>query len=602
MNFKSKILCSILSAALISTALPIDSVLANEDTVSSFYNDFEQYSGEKEFTAAYESDSSSRHIYFMKDYTGNAAVTNNALVAGNENPYKESASKQEADGTFRPAGYFNSIEGSYKFKFIDNTKFVHGGLDGYVGVNSQRYYPVFYGASDRNGIAYADDLTVVKSDDGNNRLVLAPFEIQNTTYSNFSIFGKENVELAGRISKLSLNVNIEDDTNAEAFRISIVKNSALSNQSFVNSYEWMNYNTQFFMNKGMAWYDCVTFLNGKIYLGDVGTNISELNDDNVVCDYEVGKNYDLEYCINLTDLNNPRQMLTVYDENGNIMGELSNRIILTDTTTTTLNSDTFHNGAVGSADRGPTKNTFFRKFDESSTYSFMLTHATAISSKQGQITRASVDNFGLDAAVLSDVDISTQADEYISNPIPFRDPCTVSLEFNYDIINPEITGDITVLDSQGETVDCGKSIDGKVLNIDFKGNLAPSTNYYVHIPQSLESVAGNLGTERVITVRTKDVLDIKAALSHISGDTYNVTANISNGSDSSMNLIVVAVVKKDGAVCADKLYYTAASVASGANADVTVKDIAVPSGAQVETFYLDSFDGLNALCDKIICK
>ena len=488
------------------------------------------------------------------------------------------------------------------FKYIDNNKFSNGGLDGYVGFNSQRYYPVFYGADNRNGIEYADDLTVVKSDDGNNRLVLAPFEMRNATYSNFSFFGKENVELAGRVSKLSLNVNIEDDTNADAFRISIVKNSALTNMAFIGLYDYMNYNTQFIVNKGMAWYDCVTFLNGKIYLGDVGANISELNDDNVVCDYEVGKNYDLEYCINLTDVNNPRQLLTVYDENGNVMGELSNRIILTDTTTTTLNSDTFHNGAVGSTDRGPTKNTFFRNFDASAAYSIMLTNATAISSKQGQITRASVDNFGLDAAVLPDVDISTQADEYISNPIPFRDPCTVSLEFNYDILNPEITGDITVLDSQGETVDCGKSIDGKVLNIDFKRNLAPSTNYYVHIPQSLESVAGNLGTERVITVRTKDVLDIKAALSHISGDTYNVTANISIGSDSSMNLIVVAVVKKDGAVCADKLYYTAASVASGANADVTVKDIAVPSGAQVETYYFDSFDGLNALCDKIICK
>ncbi len=598
---KKKFVAVLLGASLVlGTVPPYTAVLADDDTESSFFNDFEEYDTQKEFVTVYEhQESFAREVHFEKAFSGSADTTRYRLRDGYDHPFYDAdiLTPLSGDKYPRPSGTFNKVSGSYKYRYIDKSKFTYGGLPGYIGINSNCSYPVFYGAG---GVATEDetkDLTVVNSG-GNNELILSPGMAieRNTNRSVYSMFGKENVELLGRVNEIKFKVRIEDDSYADGFRMSVVKNTGLAMIKSWQNYDYMTNSNQFYYNAGAAWYDGVTFMNGKVYLGSIGEKLSLVDTGAAVCDYEVGKDYDVRYYLNLEDRTNPRHMVCIYDADGNEIATKSEKLTLTAKTTTTLNNYDFYEGKVGDNRRSPAGNAYFSSFDEGSVYGVMLTEATSVDSNGNLGARAAVDDFGLNAYEPAKFDVETESDYYLKNPIPFIGAQSAQITMNYDILNADALSSVSVTASNGDSVPCTVSLrGGNTIYLEFADGLAAASNYYVHIPKELSSVFGNLDSDRVFTVRTRDNLSVDLCeLEKNAGGNFSLRATVSNNSQSSQKFVVAAVVKKDGVIIDRQIHYCAANLEPAASKVVIVSGMTVPDGAAVESFYIDGFGSLHA--------
>ena len=127
-------------------------------------------------------------------------------------------------------------------------------------------------------------------------------------------------------------------------------------------------------------------------------------------------------------------------------------------------------------------------------------------------------------------------------------------------------------------------------------SLAASSNYYVNISKDAPSAFGSLPADKVLTVRTKDVINVDSC--KLLGSTLETA--VSNNSEDECRMLVVAAVRKDGKLSGNSLYYRTVYLKPGSTAKCTVEAMDVPAGAEVEVFYLDGFGKLRAFCNSVI--
>mgnify|MGYP004513710785 CR=1 FL=1 len=594
---KNRVLSLALALAL-AAAVPVGSYVASADgeNVSEFFNDFEEYETEIEWLPTYSSSDSNALVYFAKEFTGNAGITNYAFKADCTSPFKDDRveTPKAGDQYPRPKSYTHEQASTYFYKNIDRGKYVPGGLPGYIGFNSFNGFPLWYGTSYRWSKEQNRDL-VVMNNGGNNELVLNPMKFMARPEQSISVFGKENVQIVGRKTLTNLNVRIDNETNASGFRLHILKNPCFEEYTGYLDYDWMNYCNQFYNRQNMEWLDVVTFLNGKVYIGwDIGT-VNALSDDAYVCDYEVGRNYKVEYYLNLEELSDPRHMVCIYDEDGSLVGRKSQKIVINAKSNTNLNNPDFW-GSTMTKSKMPT-NVSFSKFDDESSYGVFVSYSTNIANVTMNDSVAAIDNFGLQTSPIDSLQIVTDEDYYVKNPIAFLGEQSGEITFNVDVIG-DIKDYITVKDSSGNTMDCTvESDDNSTVRFTFpEGSLAASSNYYVNISKDAPSAFGSLPADKVLTVRTKDVINVDSC--KLLGSTLETA--VSNNSEDECRMLVVAAVRKDGKLSGNSLYYRTVYLKPGSTAKCTVEAMDVPAGAEVEVFYLDSFGKLRAFCNSVI--
>lgn len=596
---KNRVLSLALALAL-AAAVPVGSYVASADgeKVSEFFNDFEEYETEIEWITTYSSDSSKSPVYFAKEFTGNAGLTNYAFKSDCTTPFKDDRVADPLNGDLypRPKSYSHENAETYYYKNIDRNKYVPGGLPGYIGFNSLCGLPMWYGTSYKYSKELNRDLTV-ENNGGDNELILNPTKLVARAWQGFSVFGKENADIIGKKSLTKLNVRIDNEDNAGGFRLHILKNPCFTEREAVRwlDYDWMLYCNQFYYGKNIEWLDVVTFLDGKVYLGwDIGT-ADNLSEDAYVCDYEVGRNYKVEYYLNLEDLNDPRHMVCIYDEDGSLVGRKSQKLVITSQSNTNINNPNFC-GDASVKSRMPT-NVTFKKFDDESTYGMFVSYATDLENNTKTDAVAAIDNFGMETSPIDGLALATDENHYTKNPIAFLGEQSAEIAFNVDFIG-DVKDYITVKDSAGNAMECKiESDDNSTVRFIFPaGSLSPSSNYYVNISKDMQSAFGALPADKVLTVRTKDVINVDSC--KLSGSTLETA--VSNNSEDECRMLVVAAVRKDGKLSGNSLYYRTVYLKPGSTAKCTVEAMDVPAGAEVEVFYLDGFGKLRAFCNSVI--
>lgn len=328
-----------------------------------FYQDFESYTTEKVTKSAYikEDTTDSRTVEFTTngtngEYTGNAAF-NLYTMDYTKNMLKDEYPADE-NGLQRPGGWYATGSG-VNYTYINQDAAIKGGLKGYTGFSSH------YLVRDNRSGCDIDDLTVV-DDGGNKVLALAPSKFNTSAYRRVSFFGKQNVDIVNKVNVIKSKVKIVDDTTGDGFRINITRDNDFSK---LKNEDWFATTPalQLLRNTNSVgngpWYDAVTMKNGKVYLGDVSA-------DNEVCEYTNGSWYELEYYLDLTDLANPKNILIVYDANGNMIASKIKDITLTAETTTAINSD--ETAKAG----GALTTSYFDSFTANGKYSLMFTNTS----------------------------------------------------------------------------------------------------------------------------------------------------------------------------------------------------------------------------------
>ena len=384
-------------------------------------------------------------IGILNNTTGNASITRFMIKDSSKSIFDSTYEAKSEDGiwyakdtsTTNTGLKYNKIDGwpNYTFTYIDNTKTLnaetgewegantlYGGLNnGLFAFNYTSSDPAYTGEAAYGMGAftlsnpYYDQLVVER--DGDKELVLHPWYPNWDSVSNLpwaSLFGNEDIDIVGRKTTIKAKVYIDSETTSKdgdgssyragnrnsAFRISLLNYK--SNGTYRASYlsgiygdgrEYMNHLIQFRPPAG--WFDTVTFMGGKVYLGNVGSTWSALNNANVVCTYNTKTEYAIEYTINATDIANPTHSVVIKDAEGTVLARKS-APITSDDLKTTLGDNTFD--SVYKADYSPmTKNgeqTF--EFSDSARYGVMFSN-DVINTKRQQGSKLYLDDIAVEA-------------------------------------------------------------------------------------------------------------------------------------------------------------------------------------------------------------
>lgn len=637
---KSKKLIAYAMAGLMAASMAPQVMADDEDFCASFTEDFESYETAREYVRVYGNPTGTSVVNYARYNTGMASSTYYALKEGATSPLKANSIATPLPGDLyeRPIGYIGAANGNYVYAYIDMSKFEYGGLPGYYGWTSNNEYPIEFG----NRFSREEetfDMCVV-DDEGDNVLQLSP-PGQDGNYATtglFSWFGKSGIRLANRTNLIKYDVKIVNDEQADGFRMTVLKNDQLGSIKSWQNYEWMTGNVQFTREVGGGMYDAVMFRDGKIYLGpDFGTH-TNLNKDAYVCDYQTGVNYTVEYYLNLNDLKNPSHMVYIYDESGVLVGKKSLPINLRgDATTTTKDADgtayatykdaslipdeykgtmtTINNpyfypdlikrdagmyiGKYNNAFQNvPCTFTAMDSFIADDTYGIAFSNTTKMGmpkyTRTSQITY--VDDISLNEEKLAPLAITTDPDAYTADPIAFVGEQKVDVEFNYDLIS-DVEDCVSVVDDNGEAVEHStKLVDGDTVEITFAdGTLGAASNYYVSFDADTNSVAGTLGAEKRIRVRTSDNLKFES-VSH-SGTTLNAT--VKNQSSEDWSIVTAAIVKKNGKPVMNTIFYKAATLTAGDKKTFTFENISCGADEEIEVFCLDGLNTIRAYIDSV---
>ena len=387
---------------------------------------------------------STSKIGILGNTTGNASITRFMIKDSSKSIFDSKYEAKSEDGiwyakdtsTTNTSLKYNKTDGwpNYTFTYIDNTKTqnaetgewegantLYGGLNnGLFAFNYTSSDPAYTGEPAYGMGAftlsnpYYDQLVVER--DGDKELVLHPWYPNWNSVSDLpwaSLFGNEDIDIVGRKTTIKAKVYIDSETTSKdgdgslygegnrnsAFRISLLNYK--SNGTYRASYlsgiydgrEYMNNLIQFRPPAG--WFDTVTFMGGKVYLGNVGSTWSALNNANVVCTYNTKTEYAIEYTINATDIANPTHSVVIKDAEGTVLARKS-APITSDDLKTTLGDNTFD--SVYKAGYSPmTKNgeqTF--EFSDSAHYGVMFSN-DVINTKRQQGSKLYLDDIAVEA-------------------------------------------------------------------------------------------------------------------------------------------------------------------------------------------------------------
>ena len=673
---KKKVMPWLLTTAMAATMIPTSSVFAARRETE-FSQNFEEYETREEADAArgvyvttYANSSGSGLAKFVKEYTGIAANTARPVKTEVTNPFADGEYTIEGDGMIRPSTYITRGGSSYCWKVWDNAAVKFGGLPGYFGFAQTDSYPIYIGFSGKEDENRTYDLCVVKEntigadatinnggtpnpDDTNENkvLYLRPLNLdgQNVISSVYSMFAKENLELENRKSVIRCDVNIRDEAEADAFRLSIAKETTWATANFYPNFTWYNANhiqINGWESKPASMYDAVIFKDGHAYLGpDIGhvktdgtyalVNAGPTNPA-YICDYSEDRNYTIEYYLNLEDINNPTHMARIIDEAGNIIGEKSAKLELSvrvenadgsithEGTNTTLSNPQYYldsgytasqigHPADATRSQSPvSRKVYFSEFKKDVGYTAVLSYAQQCktTSKDGPV--ATIDNFSLGESNASDIMMVTNENYYVENPIPFynadNSDQVVELEFDYGLIN-NVEDIVSVTDAAGNEMDCtvtiedgvvnGRTIENNTIKVAFPNeSLEASSNYKIKLSGDTATAMSKLGEEKEITVRTED----KLSMTGVSKSGTTLTANISNNDRFSMQYVVAVVVRNNNRANGSKVFYKLVNLEPGNSESSEFEGVEIPNGAHAEVFCFNGFDKLITLLEKGIVE
>ena len=326
-------------------------------------------------------------IGILNNTTGNASITRFMIKDSSKSIFDSTYEAKSEDGIWYAkdtsttnTGLRYDKVGDYKYNYINNTKTqkaetgewegantLYGGLNnGLFAFNYTSSDPAYTG-EEAYGMGaftlsnpYYDQLVVER--DGDKELVLHPWYPNWNSVSDLpraSLFGNEDIDIVGRKTTIKAKVYIDSETTSKdgdgssygagnrnsAFRISLLnyKDDNTYRAKYLSGIyggnrENMNHLIQFRPSAG--WFDTVTFMGGNVYLGNVGSTWSALNNANVVCTYNTKTEYAIEYTINATDIANPTHSVVIKDAEGTVLATKSAPITPADLKTT-LGDNTF---------------------------------------------------------------------------------------------------------------------------------------------------------------------------------------------------------------------------------------------------------------------
>ena len=381
-------------------------------------------------------------IGILNNTTGNASITRFMIKDSSKSIFDSTYEAKSEDGIWYAkdtsttnTGLKYNRAGGYKYNYINNTKTqnaetgewegantLYGGLNnGLFAFNYTSSDPAYTGEGDYGMGAftlsnpYYDQLVVER--DGDKELVLHPWYPNWNSVSDLpwaSLFGNEDIDIVGRKTTIKAKVYIDSETTSKdgdgssygagnrnsAFRISLLNYK--SNGTYRASYlsgiyggnrEYMDNLIQFRPSAG--WFDTVTFMGGKVYLGNVGSTWSALNNANVVCTYNTKTEYAIEYTINATDIANPTHSVVIKDAEGTVLARKS-APITSDDLKTTLGDNTFdsiYKDSCSPMTKGGNQ-TF--EFSDSARYGVMFSN-DVINTKRQQGSKLYLDDIAVEA-------------------------------------------------------------------------------------------------------------------------------------------------------------------------------------------------------------
>ena len=197
-----------------------------------------------------------------------------------------------------------------------------GGLEGFSAVTEKHQY--LAALTQRNTGKLVNDLQVIDEpgNDNNDVLCMNPFT------DKWSMFGKSNIDLTGTTlaeARIYTKDIKTEEVSDSRLTINIIKNATFDKIS--DTYDWHLVNGVDVWNNGLnganaAGYDAVTFnWDQKVYLGSPESGV-------YVCDYDEGQWYDVKYYLDLSDAEHPKNIVIIYNSNGEQIGYKEAEIIL----------------------------------------------------------------------------------------------------------------------------------------------------------------------------------------------------------------------------------------------------------------------------------